>query len=139
MEDVAEERKVPPDYWLVKVPCRGFWREDIQEMTTAIWTVYVFDRNLHVHICSLTPSYELHFAGYDYIEVDGLLDEVSNDLNEMIVTAESELIDYSDVSTIDRIIEANPQLAKQVDWNLDPDSDPFQEIAEAWCTGSATF
>lgn len=131
---------VQPDYWLVKVDERLFWNGDeILGKTTAIHGVYAFDRNLHVHICSFTPTYEMHFLGTDYEEVEGLSEEERDNLNCLIIeNDDSEPVTYMNARDVEKILKGNPERGSRVT-DLDPDEDTFEEIHEGWATGSLLY
>jgi hypothetical protein len=133
---------VQPDYWLVKIDERQYWHGDISGKTAAIHGVYAFNRNLHVHICSLTPTYEMHFVVTDYEEVDGLSEEQRDSLNCTILENDrSEPVTYMNVWDIKRLLENNPEAGSRVtdDLDLDPDEDTFDQIHEGWATGSLMY
>lgn len=117
-------REIPRDWRMLKLDERQHWHPDVQAQTTAIWGVYAYDRNTHVHVCELTPSYELYWIGIDYIEIDGLTDEQRSELNETIdCYHDSEPVIYMHVSDVDAIVASEPEIAKTVDVG--------EEIAEA--------
>lgn len=133
--------QVQPDYWLVKVDERGFWNGDeILGRTTDIHGVYAFDRNLHVHICSLTPTYEMHFLGTDYEETEDLSEEEREGLNCLILENDcSEAVTYMNARDVEKILKGNPERGSRVTEHLDADEDPFNEIIEGWATGSLMY
>lgn len=140
---------IKPDYRLIKVSNHKHWREDIQNVTTDIWTVYAFDMNTHVHCCELTPSYELHFIANDYSEIDDLTEEQREDLNEKILSAYDEQVCYMHVSDVDRMVARNPKLTRKVEVDEDGDDGDdedidkmlhaMDDIRELWSSGSVTF
>lgn len=78
-----------PDLRIIKIDQTQHWRKDIVLKAGRIHSVYGFDANLGVHLCSLTPAYELKFIGYTWDNhVD---DEVENEwLCEEILAAEAD-------------------------------------------------
>lgn len=136
---MEEERKVPPDYWIVKVPETEHWSQDVQEKISAIYAVYALDRNLHVYICSLTPSYELFFLEHDFVEIEELSEEDREELHEIISTHPNDAYEYMDVSMVDKILKTNPNRGRRIDLDFDPDEDPFDQIMDAWASGSIRF
>lgn len=147
---------VKPDWWLVKIDTREHWRDDIREKTTAIYAVYAFDRALHVHIASLTPSYELHAVDYDAVPREDLSDEDQEALLEDMIdgTATDPPVDYMDVSTIERLLREHPELGRRLGAPEDTDEhggserippgagparDLPDEFREGWNTGALRF
>ncbi|RLC12702.1 MAG: hypothetical protein DRI24_17015 [Deltaproteobacteria bacterium] len=132
---------VDPDYWLIKVPERSYWTGDeILNNTEAINGVYAFNRNLHVHICSFNPTYEMHFMGTDYEEVDGLSDDARESLNCLITDNDSsEPVTYMSTSTVEKLLKANPDSGYKVTEYLDDEEDAIEQIHEGWATGSFMY
>ena len=55
-----EETKPLPDLWLMKEDETEHWTdEEFKKKAGQIYTVYLFDRSSHTHLCELTPSYEM--------------------------------------------------------------------------------
>lgn len=97
-----------PEMCIVKIDEREFWCDEVQAKATRIFGVYAFDRRRHVHCCSMTPSYELHFLGtqYEAVELD---DEAQVRLNQDVLEedAGNEEVRYFDCHYIDRLMK-NP-------------------------------
>ena len=142
-----EKRTLPSDWWLIKIDERGYWLDSkVLARTKHVYAVYAFDRNTHVHCCEITPSYELTFLGHDAEEVEDLSDEEREELDEIIISVPNEEpVTYMHVSYVDRMLEANPHLAKQLNYTpeeLDFEEDSRQQIdqvMEDWHTGSIQF
>jgi hypothetical protein len=96
-----------PEICIVKIDQREFWCDEVQARTHRIFGVYAFDRRRHVHCCSLTPSYELHFLGTQYEAVEGLDDEDRLNQDVLEGDAGSEEVQYYDCHWIDGLLK-NP-------------------------------
>jgi hypothetical protein len=66
-----------PKLRLVYLDETADWAPDIEHAAGCIAGLYVYDARLHVCCCEITPSYELHLAGYltehhvgDAVQVD---------------------------------------------------------------------
>ena len=97
-----------PELWVVKIDERDYWKDQIVlSRTTRLYGVYVFDRRLHVHICSFTPCYELHFLGSQWECPNDLSDEEHDDLRDHIQQGDgsSETVTYWDKADIDRFLQ----------------------------------
>ncbi len=86
----TEEHTLRPDFHLIAVPHNTeHWNlPELLPKIARIETVYLFDKNVHVHCCEITPSYELwpvatrailkpEFADDDVLreEVDAVMQE----------------------------------------------------------------
>jgi hypothetical protein len=97
-----------PELCVVKIDERDYWCDPVVlARTTRIVGVYVFDRRQHVHICSFTPCYELHFLGSQWEEIDGLIDEEHDELSDQIIRGDgqSEPVTYWDKHEVDSMLE----------------------------------
>lgn len=97
-----------PELWVVKIDEREHWLDpEVFAACPRIYGVYVFDRKRHVHICSFTPTYELHYLGSDYILIDGLGDYRLSEIDEKIRDGDSQCDDvtYWGAHDIDRMLE----------------------------------
>jgi len=107
--DVPEHGEVEllPDLRIVKIDERHHWIADILNKTKRIYGVYVFDRRKYFHLCSFSASYELHFLGSQYEDIDGLDEYESDELNGEILQGDAgtELITYWDRHDIDSMLE----------------------------------
>jgi hypothetical protein len=102
-----------PDLCVVKIDERGYWRDPVVlSRTTRLFGVYVFDRRRHVHICSFTPCYELHFLGSQWDCLPEISDEDREDLWDRIQEGDrqSEPVTYWDKTDIDRFLETGCQV-----------------------------
>lgn len=149
-------KKVPAKWQLVKLDERHYWNEHnadskfLLDHTEAFYGLYVFDANLHVHCCSLTPTYELHAVGLDFS-----LNEAGHDLDDEgrerlhDVADDGSFFDeptiYMNVSDIERIRDKNPGHFKDVEVDVDtsetdnPTMAVIDDIREQVCTGSLSF
>jgi len=105
-----EKRTIPVAFRLVKLDfkpyCDPKWIAENKVETCGVF--YLYDANRHVHICSLTPSYELWaVAPYmtfspdvdsDTFDPDG---EKASEIEQTMM--EVEYVDYFDVSSIDKL------------------------------------
>lgn len=134
--------EIKPDYWLVKLDEREYWREDIQSATTEIYGIYLVDRNLHVHICSATPSAELWFIANDPVWLESLSEEKRDELDDAVRSAYDEPVSYTDARDIDRHIEKHPDLAQRLTIDLDEitTAQAAADLAnEGWSDGSLSW
>lgn len=95
-----------PELFVVKIDERDHWLDPVVlGRTKRIFGVYVFDRRQHFHLCSFSASYELHFLGSQWEEIEGQ-DEDGHDLWERIIQGDcqSELVSYWDRTDIDRML-----------------------------------
>ena len=92
-----------PDVCIVKIPERQHWSEDVQALTTRIFGVYALDRRRHFHLCEFCASYELWFIEDQYEETDEVAadEHKRDDLNQIILGADTEPISYMHVSDIE--------------------------------------
>jgi hypothetical protein len=63
MATIAADPELMPDIRVFKVDVTDYYPEEFQRRAGKIFEVYLFDANLHVHCCELTPSYEMAFIG----------------------------------------------------------------------------
>lgn len=141
MGEETRLENVEADWHLIKLDQRAFWNDELQKQTTKIFTIFAFDRSLHVHCCELTPSYEMWFIAYEAVPVPELSDEARE---ELYCTVESEfdsdLVRYFHAADIERL---EGQM-KKVDVEIDLDADDVrmktaEQIMELWNTGSLSF
>lgn len=145
--------EIKPDWHLVKLDEHQHWRADIKRMAPEIYGVYAYDKNKHVHVAEITPSYELTFIAFDYTESPEVAEDedLRNTLNELILEgqADQELGTYMHVSTLDKIVEKHPKRDRSIQKYLDaPDPDDSEreqekalldQVMEGWNTGSFMF
>ncbi len=73
-----------------------------------IYEVHIYDAGLHMHLCELTPSAELHYVCTDFIAAESYYD-LSEDKREEVyeyvqeIAAHTELITYMHMSSANRI------------------------------------
>lgn len=78
---------------------------DDAKIVRAIRSVYVYDRNRHVHACELTPSYELHHLYDTIVFMDGIDYPDDDVIQELAEKYECNIgdVEYRHVSSIDRL------------------------------------
>jgi len=144
--------EIKPDWRLVKLDERQHWRDDIKAMTTEIFGVYAYDKNKHVHVAEITPSYELTFIDFDYGETPKVADDddLREQLNEMILEgkAEQESGTYMHVRDLDALLKKHPKRGRSIPKLDEPDPDAtdreqeqavLDEIMERWNGGGLYF
>lgn len=102
--EISEGRvQLLPDTCIVKIPERQHWSEEVQAMTTRIFGVYALDRRRHFHLCELCASYELWFIETQYEETEEVAtdEEKRDELNQIILGADTESVIYMHVSDIE--------------------------------------
>lgn len=150
---VRRNTDIKPEWHLVKLDERQYWNDKIKSMTTEIFGVYAYDKNKHVHLAEITPSYDLTFIAFDYGETPKVADDedLRNELNEMILEGqvEQEPGTYMHVRTLDGLVAKHPKRDRNIQKLLDdPDPDESErdqerhtldEIMEGWNSGSFMF
>lgn len=97
------------DVWVVKLPQRSQWSEDVQAMTTKILGVYVVNLGFAINVCEMTPSYELNFIDYQFEPTDAvygdedLKDELDNYMRDGRLEADEIL--YVHVKELDELLK----------------------------------
>lgn len=138
-----------PDMVVVKFPEREYWSDDIQARTKEVYSIYAIDRRKHVHICSVTPSYEAYYIGTEFDPIDDLTDEQGDELHSEIMhgaACANEQFSYFDVRSIDRALENVcrpgwfPPGGKRGGYPFTTDmvrtEDAYEEIAEVFATST---
>lgn len=97
-----------PQLHVVKIYERHYWTDEkVLARTSKIFGVYIFDKTQHFHLCSMTPSYELHFLGsqYEFDKDNDLTDAEQEELFDLIREGDihCESVSYMNVSDVDRI------------------------------------
>jgi len=81
--DIAVGRvQLLPDTFIVKVPDREYWTEEVQKLTNRIVAVYALDRRQHHYLCELRASYELYFIEHQFEATDDV-DQDEDKRNEL--------------------------------------------------------
>jgi len=82
----------------------GYWNEDFLEKygIEKVRAVYVYNENLYVHCCEITPSYELWFIN-DYPVMKSEADTGREEAWEAVMEASTEPVEYHHVQHLDRI------------------------------------
>ena len=150
------KEKIPAKWQLVRLDERHYWNDHNADSkfllthTEAFYGLYVFDANLHVHCCSLTPTYELHAVGHDFSlnEAGHELDDEGRERLHDVADDRSffdEPCIYMNVSDIERMRDKNPDHFKNVEVDADtleaddPTMAAIDDVREQICTGSLSF
>jgi|TARA_R100000656_G_scaffold104176_5_gene76428 hypothetical protein len=137
--------EIKPDWRVIKIDEKGFWRGELAKSIDEMFGVYLYDENLNTYICSLTPSVELMFLGHDYGLVEGLSDEMAEQIHEAVLcTPVDEPVTYMDRRTVERLVAANPdRCAKATEFVDLSECETLNEIhdeaRECFHTGSLSF
>ena len=132
-----------PNICLIRIDetehCAKDWLEEWA--INKVWAWYLFDADLHVHLCSLSPSYELHFYGYTTENNIAEDDERSRDGLDMELSDihfNSEAISYHAARAIDALSEENKAILGTTDdgEELGDDQDENDRIREAALQGA---
>lgn len=119
----TEPHTLRPDFHLVVIRHNmEHWNipANLRQHIERIETVWLFDRNVHVHCCEITPSYELwpietRAIFTDHIErclVDGpeeelaTIDKIRDEIDELVRTGEDYEVSYRHVAAMDRFLKA---------------------------------
>ena len=73
-----------------------YFQNEIVMNTGKILGVYVYDTDVEVHCCEITPSYELHFAGY-------VAKSCSEDMSEILREAYNDDVMYRHCAYVDAL------------------------------------
>jgi hypothetical protein len=95
----TEEPVIVPDFRVCAIDTTRYWDESIRNQASRVLDVYLYDRRRHVHACSFTPSYELHW-------VDTIAEDAPEAVREAVLTAEHEPVKY--VATHSEFVEDVP-------------------------------
>lgn len=89
------EEIIVPELRILRLEETEHWSEDMKERCGRIWSVWVFDLNRHVHICSFDRYHECHYVGHTWSKPQDT-EEQSQDLFEDMLeaTREENLVDY---------------------------------------------
>jgi hypothetical protein len=130
----TEDVEVRPHPCVVLVDETQLWfLDDVphRDRIKSIYGAYVYDRNSHTHICSLTPSYWL--LQYDTVvtTVSGTSDEVREEIMESLERNFTYHDDYFDVQSIKQL-EEDPDIwtsfgEEDSSWRLLLDGDTYEE------------
>jgi hypothetical protein len=102
--------------------------QDMREKYARLWTLYFFKETLAVHVCEITPSYEMFpFNSVLVPKEEPLTDrgreQVFND--ECEISAEDEDVQYMHCRDVDRL---PADRFKSLDFTFDPDDSYDDEI-----------
>jgi hypothetical protein len=118
-----EEHTLRPNFYLVAIRHNmEHWNipANLLQYIERIETVWLFDRNVHVHCCEITPSYELwpietRAIFTDHLErclVDGpeeelvTIEKIRDEIDEFVRTGEDYEVSYRHVAPMDRFLLA---------------------------------
>jgi hypothetical protein len=82
-----------PNFMYIKMDDTCYWDSKfVQSLgeNAKIISTYIYDSNSETHCCEFTPSYELYYAGTEFIPGRELSDEENQDAFEYILKGESE-------------------------------------------------
>lgn len=91
-----QDEVIVPRFWVVGHEDTEYWHKDIVKAAGRLMQVDIWDENLRVYNCSLTPSAEMWYAGH--ITRDRVNDELDGDIR----SAEHYSVDYENWSTVHR-------------------------------------
>lgn len=137
--------EIPANWHIVKVDERDYWRDDLRDKTSAIFTVYAFDKASHTHLCEATPSYALWWIGYEAEPIDGLSDEERESLYEQVECGmhPDQACDYMHARDVDSLCARHPERVKRVSVDEEAQQEDDQvavdEIMDGWNTGAIRF
>jgi hypothetical protein len=128
-------RDIPMDWRIVRFDETAYYNEAWlkEHKVVKCWSFYVYDKNRHVHLCEITPSYELWTVAFDFQCADDASDEDNESAWEAMLEAESgdEDVTYMHVSTIDRFEEqGNTRECKLDPIELDDVDSQFEKCDE---------
>jgi len=94
-----------PDLWLYVRDDTEYWRDDIKNDPNIIkiLSIYIFDRRFKIHLCSLTPSYDMWFVEHKPILRDDTPDAEIDRIDMLLMEADGESGTYYDCYGIDRM------------------------------------
>lgn len=100
------------------------WRRSLK--VEHYWCYYLFDRTRGVHLCELTPSFELWYAGFDVECSEDATDEEREHAWEDLLGAQQELVTYMHTFDVDKAVQEGRAMAvgrvAEVDVSDIPDS-----------------
>jgi len=105
--------KYIPDFKYIKQDDTRYWDKEFVASLgegAKIVSTYIYDANIEVHLCEITASYELHYAGTDYIPGKELTDEEHQNAFEYILLGESdtEPVTYMWCSDVEKHCDPQP-------------------------------
>ena len=108
----TEEHTLRPDFHLVVEPHNlEHWNlPEHMDKIESIETVWLFDRNVHVHCCELTPSYEM-WPVETRVNLKVTFadeEELRDDIEDIVRSNSDDEIIYRYVSTVEQWLK-NPQ------------------------------
>ena len=102
-------RDIPMDWRIVRFDDTRYYGEDWlrERKITRCLSYYIYDKNRHVHLCEITPSYELWKVSFDFESAEDATDEERETAWGDMLDAENgdEDVTYMHVSTVDRFEE----------------------------------
>ena len=99
----AGDRRACPDLWVVRVEETEHWEPWFlaESGIEKAYRVSLVDRNAVTHVCELTGSYTLYFAGYSVQMKEGA--ELTEGAEQTIGALDSERVTYVHCSDIDKL------------------------------------
>jgi len=90
---------------VLKIPEKKHWYLDPADMAKIkeIWGVYLFDPYWRVHICSFTPTYEMHPFETQIEFIDGVSDKDIDRIEQDVRANDSYDITYMNCHNIDNV------------------------------------
>lgn len=88
---------------LIKFDNTKYWTESIKDELKdgKIYDVYIYNPEIHVHCCELTPSYELYFVDFS-IECD---ESLPDDFYELVNECRDDSVIYIPVKNYKNVID----------------------------------
>ena len=102
------ETAIKPDIRILKQDVTRFIIDNaLLRKVGKVFEVFIYDANRHVHLCELSPSYELHFVEFQPINMPDDEDEREYvyQVLEDIAAESPRNVEYSRVKGIDKIPE----------------------------------
>lgn len=93
-ESDGMDEVIVPRFWVVGHEDTEYWREDIVKASGRLMQADIWDETRRVHICSLTPSAEMWYAGHI------TRDRVNDDIDSEIRGAEHHSVDYENWNAV---------------------------------------
>lgn len=80
----------------------NYWNSDITDHVKKIFSVYVYDHRRKIHVCSITPSAELHFIRYDWQWKGDPNEETRERVYDLIDSVQLESVIYMDFYDVEK-------------------------------------
>lgn len=131
---------IKPDFHVIVIPHnleRDWNIPKYVKYIERIESLYLFDKNVHVHCCEITPSYELWPITTRPVfkqEVFGLDDNMVDKIDDIVHVASCESdVEYHHVRFIDALMVKHPERWTAVNpkWNVVEEDETYEENREA--------